>query len=71
MSAVSFNVFDPEIEYFDPFKIPFSGNGRSVFSEFFDVVADAAGEDGFADTAPCCACSACCCACTACTACKS
>lgn len=59
---VSIENFEPKVEYFDPFKEPFSGNS-------IDEVSVSKGVHAWVCSA-CSACSACgCAACTACTAC--
>lgn len=56
--------FNPMVEFFDPFKEPFSGKASVAFASSGDIETCSA-------CSACTACSACASACTACSACGS
>lgn len=68
MDNVISAVFDPRVEYFDPFKVPFSNRNSSLFDGYLEgeIVGSGYSADTFGACSACSACSACCCACTAC-----
>ena len=61
MSELTLNTFNPSIEYFNPFEVPFSGNNKRFEGGDSEMLAQDCYE-------ACCACTACT-ACSACTAC--
>lgn len=72
MNSLCFATFEPLIEYFDPFKVPFSGNGMSLFSSRTENEISNESIESCSACSACTACSACAGgACGACTACGS